>query len=410
MTRKNHLRVAAFVTLLCFSLSSGASAEWAPPVAGSLHSHVSFRALFPRLTIPETLGTIQVVHQPQGSRSLPAGRQGKGQVILIQDAHAILDAQKNIQKLIEYLQEKYGISLVALEGGKGRLDPTLFQAFPNEVIKKKVLHQYLERGELSGAEMAAIFEGRRPKVEGGREEGSPSHVPSALPARPAGGGLPPSAFYGIEDWNLYEADYLAYLRAMQVKEKLLEKLQSLKSQFDLEREQTYSPKLNEFHNHKEAFYEESSHVMELLRYLASLGIPFARHPEGPKGPEGSQILRRPFGAPQDDALQNYPHLSLLFQSLAQDSSLEKETLEVQIRKLGKSFQKRFLTKLPLEKQKEFNQAYQSFLTGSLDPGSFLKSLIETAHTLGVKPKLSPSIQSLLTHTETLSTIKGTQLF
>ena len=66
-------------------------------------------------------------------------------VIAIQDAHGIYDAQKNIKAVIEELQNEYGFVLVALEGGAGKGDYTLFRTFPDkEVAQKQVDKKQLD--------------------------------------------------------------------------------------------------------------------------------------------------------------------------------------------------------------------------------------------------------------------------
>jgi hypothetical protein len=60
-------------------------------------------------------------------------------IILIQDAHAIPEAQRNIHKLIEFFQEKVGISLVALEGASGALDATFLKSFPDQELLRETL-------------------------------------------------------------------------------------------------------------------------------------------------------------------------------------------------------------------------------------------------------------------------------
>lgn len=344
--KRKFFRITALFTALIFLPVNTSWAQIPSPVTLPDRGPAELSSL-ERFIIPDELGRIESQYHAAPDKPF---------IVYIQDAHAIWDAQNHIQGLIEYLQEKYGVSLIALEGGKGKLDPTLFRTFPNDLVKKKVLSQYLERGELSGAEMAAVF---NPKE---------------------------ATYVGIEDWGLYEENYLAYLQAVQVKEKFLEKLKVLKTQFDQERKKIYSPKLNEFHKHVGAFYEESAHLLELLKYLQSLH------------------------APQETLHENYPLLAVLFESIARDSSMEKESLEVQIRRMAEGFKKKFFRKLPLDKQKEFNRHSQAFLTGAIDSGSFLKVLVETAHSIGVKPKLPPTLQTLLGHVETLSTIKGTKLF
>ena len=78
-------------------------------------------------------------------------------VVLIQDAHAIPDAQRSLEKLIEYFQKKYGVKTVALEGAEGRLDSTLFRLFPDAEKRQSVFADYLASGELSGAAAASVL-------------------------------------------------------------------------------------------------------------------------------------------------------------------------------------------------------------------------------------------------------------
>ena len=93
------LRVIAFLTLLTFSLTSGAQAQL--PVSsinnGSGQS-TSTPGIGDRIIIPEELGNIQTQFKAAGDVPF---------IILIQDAHAIPDAQVSIQKIIDYLQDKY---------------------------------------------------------------------------------------------------------------------------------------------------------------------------------------------------------------------------------------------------------------------------------------------------------------
>src|SRR3989338_3151532 len=158
------IRLTSWVVITAFLFTN---VSWAQPaVPGQAISATPvMKALSEKLVIPEELGSIQAEHR--------AG-DGRPYVVYIQDAHAILDAQTKIEKLIGYLQEEYGFGLVALEGGEGELDPTLLRTFPDEFVKRRVMESYLRRGELTGAQMAAIF-----------------HPGNA-------------AYFGIEDWKIYE--------------------------------------------------------------------------------------------------------------------------------------------------------------------------------------------------------------
>ena len=180
------------------------------------------------LTVPDSFGSMERIHHDPNSNRF---------VVLIQDAHAVLDAQVNIQKLIEYFQKEYGIRTVLLEGTEGRLDPTLFRAFQDETLKKRVFQGYLGRGELTGAEMAAILNEQ------------------------------PADYFGIEDWELYEKDYIAYLKAFDQRPEALETLNEIERRLDEERARIYSTELNRFHEAVSGFRAGSLHFIEFLKFL-----------------------------------------------------------------------------------------------------------------------------------------------
>ncbi|MBI4549890.1 MAG: hypothetical protein HY714_03075, partial [Candidatus Omnitrophica bacterium] len=335
----------AYLTLFVFTSTSTLQAQG--PLQIPVSAAAAERSLVAeRFTLPQDLGTVQEQHA--------AGKDGL-YVIFIQDAHVIQDAQSNIQSMIRYFQEKYGVGLVALEGGKGRLDPTLFRAFPDEGAKKRVLAGYLARGELTGAEMASIF-------------------------GPGGG-----RFFGIEDWKLYEANYLAYLRSAQRREDILQDLAGLRAGLDEKRPSVYSPKFNEFHEKVFSFREEKIHFLQFLAYL--------------KGLEAARPL-----------MEKYGHLKTLLESIEEDSRLSRENIDVTLRDLADVFKRKHLRRMIKPKVMEFNSQYQDFVTGKIDSATFLKYLIQAADSVEDPISLTPAMEELLGHTETLATLKGTKIF
>ncbi len=300
-----------------------------------------------KISIPSEIGSIQT--QYNASESKPF-------VIVIQDAHAVLDAQNNIRELIELLQKEYGVDLITFEGGKGKLDPTLLRTFPDGFIKKKVMNEYLERGELTGIEMAAFFNPHE------------------------------AEYYGIEDWDLYRENFAAFLKASENKKEILSSLRHVKEALDREREQAYSPELNGFHQQVDAFEEEREPLSQLLKYLNSLNPDFK------------------------DQTSKYPHLTPLLRAIGEPGSSGKENLDVSIRKMAEAFQKKFSQKLNKKELMDFNENHQSLLTGRMDSGNFLKHLVQLAESKGLKANLSSGMRELLGQAETLSMIKGTKVF
>lgn len=335
------LKLSAWLTLVSFTFSS---VSWDQPAAAQVPEPWSVQ--IPELiTVPENLGSVEI--------QFP-GTPGKPFVIHIQDAHAVVDAQDNIQNLIRYFQETYGINLVALEGGSGKLDATLFRAFPDAFIKTKVMREYFERGELSGPAMASILN------------------PEA------------ASYHGIEDWNLYEENYLAYLQAVREKDALHQKILETKKSLDRESDKVFSPGLKTFHRHTDAFYGETENFSGFLSYLKT-------------------------AAPKR-LLEKYPQLLTLIQSAGEADPKSQALAESSIRKLAETFKKNHLSQLSKNERMEFEKSNQFYQTGQIDPGQMLDTLTRFGKKAGVNPKLTPVMKNLLSARRTLESLKGTKVF
>ena len=300
------------------------------------------------LKIPENLGEVKTFHRASGEAPF---------VILIQDAHAILEAQTSIRGLIEFLQKEQGIRVVALEGGKGKLDFTILKSFPDAEVKEKVLGSYLEKAELTGAQMAGIFSAS-------------------------------GTYAGIEDWDLYEENYLAFLRATEAAKNAAKVFKVLRQDWDRKRDRIYSPELKLFHEKREAFESESAQLAEFLGAL-DRWLDFRARPE---------------------LKTKYPDLAKLVMSMEPVRENDRESLERSIRRFAAAFAGRHGARLSNRERRDFNAAHQAFLSGELAPAAFLKNLLEKNHVLGLHPRLNPMMQRLLQEAETLGTLKGTRLF
>ncbi len=342
-------RLTAVFAALCFSTTSVS----AQPALVSPVSNPQAMILVPgALKIPENLGRVESFHN--------AG-EGKPFVFFIQDAHAIVDAQTSIRNLIGLFEKDYGVKLVGVEGGEGKLDPLVFRAFPDAFVKEKVMHGYLQQGEITGSGLAAIFGPRT------------------------------SSYFGIENWELYKQNYVAYLKTTLEREKTLKTLSKVRDGLNMQAKAVFTPELQEFHNQSERFYTERSHLLEFLKYLASAA------PET-KGEE------------KEETAKKYPHLAAMFDSISRERGAPSVNLDAAIRRMAKSFQEHYADKLDRKTQMEFNGMHQKFVSGQVDGGKFLRYLVETGKAAGLSPRLSPEMRELIGHTEKLSQIKGTRLF
>ncbi|OGW70200.1 MAG: hypothetical protein A2036_03615 [Omnitrophica bacterium GWA2_50_21] len=349
MKRNNGLlKIISWLTLFAFVSTPLTWAEPANPSPANINQSLNLQS--EKIIIPDALGTIQ-----EQNPGLPE----KPQIIFIQDAHAVVDAQINISALIDYFQERYGIKLVALEGGQGKIDTTLFKTFPDRAISKKVMQNYLDRAEINGAVLASVFNSND------------------------------AGYYGIEEWPLYEMNYAAYLRAMKQRDRIFGKLAKLREALDEKRQKVYSPELNLFHEKVQAFRDEQGKLMDLLSYINNSG-------------EG--VWQK------DIRAGKYPHLKVLLDSVRNDARLSSGETAAEVRHLSERIKKRHGRLMDRAEAMEFNGAYQDFVTGRSDAASFLKYLIGFSAEKGKNLKLSPILRQLLGYADTLATIKGTKLF
>src|SRR3989338_5014021 len=369
LTPRFLFKTVAIITLLAFITTNASLAQSAPAINASAEA-VDVKPLTADISIPKELGTIESQH--------------------------------------------------AAEGAKGAFDPLLLRTFPDQDTKSKVMMDYLKKGEIAGAEMAALFPTEAGSTSGGNEQ--------------------EASFYGIEDWKLYEENYVAYLRAVERRDDILKALGTLRKELDALREKIYSPGLNKFHEQREAFYEEREGLVEFVRYVSEANqqvdnSTLSKHSVIPAKAgihEQKNLLQEPanldprFSAQQDGGsvsliggrgddklagrLDLYPHLSVLIRSIDQNESLDPKKMNSELRQMAKNFKEKYSQKLDRETLMKVNKSEQAFVTGQLDMGRFLKILAEAGRSAGIELELPLSMKELLDNSESLAAIKGTALF
>ena len=101
------------------------------------------------LFVPESFGSID--------KKWAAQEAGAGKfVVHIQDAHCNYEAQNNITRILEVLIRDYKVDLVCVEGAEGKVDPSLFAAYPDQKVREKVADKYVKKGYLTAAEALAV--------------------------------------------------------------------------------------------------------------------------------------------------------------------------------------------------------------------------------------------------------------
>ncbi|MDD5226055.1 MAG: hypothetical protein PHV97_02590, partial [Candidatus Omnitrophica bacterium] len=356
-----HRRGIRFTALLVAFVFTVTSVTWSTPAAaGSTDAAAPLVLSLDKLTIPSEMGTItsqyRVGSQELGEKSeLKTPNSTLRTVILIQDAHAVIDAQENIRKILGVLSTQYGVRLTALEGAKGRLEPILLKTFPDPAVKRKILAGYEDRAELSGPEIAAVMQ------DGAGE------------------------FRGMEDWALYEENYFAYLRAQEKKPALLKQWNAFKQTLDGERAKVYDPKLNEFEEIRENFLTERASLLDLLVYLSNF----------------KNLLKTASG---------YQELPGLIASIGYEKSGKQDALAPLVRQIADEFKTKYLRGLGVKTEMNFYNRYQAFMTGQITAGQMLQYLVQVGSEHGKTVKLTPALKKLLGHAELLSEIKGSRIY
>ncbi|MDP3920443.1 MAG: hypothetical protein Q8R76_06540 [Candidatus Omnitrophota bacterium] len=237
LTRKNSwhriLAVCVLVTFVATNVSAP-TASAAPESPPAINVQV-FPDRLEGLQVPEKIGQVQRVFNGQGDRI----------VIVIQDAHAIPEAQWNIKQLIDFFQQIYGVRLVTVEGAPKELSPQIFKSFPEQRLLKSTFKEYLTAGEATGDTLAAIFNTQN------------------------------GIYRGIEDWPLYELGFKLFLQAMQETTAALEELNAVETELNARKQQVYSRDLLEVDTLLRNFYQNYGGLIPVLQRLSEIKAPDA---------------------------------------------------------------------------------------------------------------------------------------
>ncbi|MFA6600971.1 MAG: hypothetical protein WCU74_08180, partial [Candidatus Omnitrophota bacterium] len=306
------------------------------------------RAVFPddpaKVAVPETMGEVSQLFKGTSPQT----------VILVQDAHAIADAQANIQSLIEYFEKEYGLGLIGLEGAASQLDPQIFKSFPDRERLKKVMKETMDSAELVGSVAAAIMSDQA------------------------------ASYHGIEDWDTYEEGIGLFLAADQKREGVAAQLKSVALDLSAKKERLYSPELLEIDRTMESFQDNGSSLMEVLKKLAAV-----------KAPEKGTELE-----------------AMLAESAVGGD--EQASFDVEIRRGAREVQSALRAKAGSEEGRNslraFESQYQQYQTSQVTPQAFMLFLKETAAAAAVEIKASQALHHATARQKKIRDLKGTKFF
>ncbi|MBN1621359.1 MAG: 6-phosphofructokinase [Endomicrobiales bacterium] len=171
-------------------------------------------------------------------------------IIYIQDLHCHAEVQKNICKIIEFFDSKYGVNRIFIEGAPaGKVDTSLLNVIKDEKLKNKALNALLEKGLLGGAEYYSIIHDK-------------------------------DELYGTEDWKTYNSNIHLITKLIQQKEtnsktaKFIENQISLLKEAhlskDIKKLEKYFAKENRNERHYLKLEKLGEKVNENIHYYSNL--------------------------------------------------------------------------------------------------------------------------------------------
>ncbi len=196
--------------------------------------------------MPAELGTVtQVYESSDPSAAGPF-------LVLIQDAHLNYDAQKNLAAILDQLSEQHGLQLVLVEGGSGDVSLTQLRRGP-KAIRMKVADQNLKTGLMTGEEYFNMVADR------------------------------PSQLWGVEDPELYDRNFSAFLEVEAVRSRVRSQLTQLRKRVDELIPAVYNKPLQESLALEVSFgtgnYPLQDYVRDLARFGEGTGVDAAAYPE-----------------------------------------------------------------------------------------------------------------------------------
>ncbi len=144
-------------------------------------------------------------HKKASSEDLREGASAK--VYIIEDAHCLPSAQKEIAGILGNLYENDGVQSIYIEGCSGEQDFDYLRSYPLKTHKTKLLDEYLDEGKISGVEYFSAL------------------LPESLPLK----------VHGIEEKKNYQDNIDALCRVTRQRS-VASKLEILKTYFQAELE------------------------------------------------------------------------------------------------------------------------------------------------------------------------------
>lgn len=226
---------------------------------------------FLRLEVPSDLARVEDIYEapPKVDPSL---------IVHIQNAHGNYDAQLKIRKLMQHLYEHYGFRLFFVEGAVSRLNPDYLKIFSDTRHNREVADALAREGKLTGAELYLVD--------------APEDVQAV----------------GIENPELYRANYEAYREVYRHQDAAFAFLEGLERRLSRSASKVFSPELRSM---VQEWLKFEAGQREFMPYVRALSVSAKKFADTDLELLGAQV--------------EWPQLSrlLMLQSMERDLDLEK---------------------------------------------------------------------------------------
>ncbi|MBF0216930.1 MAG: hypothetical protein HQL30_08065 [Candidatus Omnitrophica bacterium] len=320
-------KIISIVTLVSF-LTAGISDLAVLPVKGeeALSIDTSAAVLKPfdreNFILPQDLGSVKDRHFIEGMLD----GEKKIKIVHIQDAHCNYWAQIKISKILEYLDNEYGIGVINMEGGSGEYDLSIFKNIGDNGLRGKVTDRFLKEGALNAAEYYVLNNGR------GHE------------------------LWGVEDRDLYKKNLEVYRNSLAYKGKIDNALGAIDNVLLRLKAAIYNAGLIEFDTVYARYKKGTIDLREYLIYLVRKA--------GEKG-----VGTKDMG-----------NVILLNRIIAEEASIDFKKANAERDELIGLLSK----KLPVKKVKTLTANSLRLRSGELGPKDFHEYLMKEAVSVGIE--------------------------
>ncbi|MFC1668589.1 hypothetical protein ACFL1T_04335, partial [Chlamydiota bacterium] len=188
------------------------------------------------IEIPHQYGTKVATYTPEYQKG------NQQMVIHIKDMHCQYDAQMNIANLIKHISKEYGVTDVMVEGAAGKVDTSLFGAFPDKKVLEKVAKEFVKKGIVTGPEYLSMVE----------------H------------GKIPLEIYGIEEPSLYIENLQAFREVYKRENDTKRFIEGIEQIVHLLQEKIYNEELFLYVREKERYRNKEILFNEFISFIGGL--------------------------------------------------------------------------------------------------------------------------------------------